>query len=296
MTNEGAAPVRPRPALFRALGNAEPPLRVDVAGRTYEQVTVFKHDSWAATALFGSGDARIICKFNRIQPIFIVPMRWLGRALARREARFLAVLADLELVPDDPGTVFVDGAPAPHAVARVFVDGETFRGRHQIEEAFIHELGALMETIHARGVAYVDLHKRENVIVGPGGRPYLIDFQVSLSTGERFPWNTKFFGRFVRLLQEIDLYHVRKHHVRLFPERFTPEERESHAQPPAAIGAHRRFAKPLRRWRRALLTRLRIRDASGQASSESEPEVAFRASDTTPPPRGDRDGAERPHG
>ncbi len=271
--------VKPRPPLFRALGAKEPPATVEVAGEAYALLSVFKHDSWAATALYGSGERRITCKFNRLQPVFVLPMGWLGRLLARREAWFLDRLKDVALVPDGLGPVVVEGRVARNAVARVFVEGEPFRGRAGIAPDFIAELETLLGEVHRRGIAYVDLHKRENVIVDRQGRPNLIDFQVSLATGDRFPFDTRAFGWLVRQLQETDLYHVRKHHVRLFPEAFTPEERERHARPPGIIGAHRKVAVPLRRFRRMLLTKLRVRDGSGMAGSEHEPEVAFR----TPP-------------
>lgn len=279
MTTTSGDAVRPRPPLFRALGAKEPPERVVVGGVAYERLTTFKHDSWAATALYGAGERRITCKFNRVQPVFVIPMRWLGRALARREAGFLDRLADVALVPEQLGPVAVDGRVADNAVARVFVDGRPFRDREGIAPDFIAQLERLLGEVHARGIAYVDLHKRENVIVDREGRPNLIDFQVSLGIGDRWPWNGGLFRRFVALLQETDTYHVRKHHVRLYPEDFTPEARETYAQPPGIIGAHRRFAKPFRRWRRALLARLRVRDRSGMAHSEHEPEVAFRRDD-----------------
>ena len=44
--------VRPRPALFRALGRHDPPSEIEVAGDLYRRSSVFKHDSWAATALY----------------------------------------------------------------------------------------------------------------------------------------------------------------------------------------------------------------------------------------------------
>ena len=122
------------------------------------------------------------------------------------------------------------------------------------------------------------LHKRENVIVDREGRPNLIDFQVSLGVGARWPWNGGLFRRLVALLQETDTYHVRKHHVRLYPEEFTPEARETYA----ASRHHRRASarrETLPALARALLARLRVRDRSGMAHSEHEPEVAFRRDD-----------------
>ena len=70
---------------------------------------MLKHDSWAATAVYRGPAGRIVCKFNRQQPIFLFPMRWLGRMLARREASFLLRLADVANVPSLTGDVYVDG-------------------------------------------------------------------------------------------------------------------------------------------------------------------------------------------
>src|ERR1700684_3126315 len=62
------ASVRKRPALFRALGDSDPPKSVSVSlgNGEYHVETVLKHDSWAATAVYSNlRGERIICKFNR---------------------------------------------------------------------------------------------------------------------------------------------------------------------------------------------------------------------------------------
>ena len=81
---------RPRPPLFRALGAAEPPHEVVVDSHSYSREELFKHDSWAATALYSGSTGKIVCKFNRIQPVLGLPMMWLGRRLAEREHRAVA--------------------------------------------------------------------------------------------------------------------------------------------------------------------------------------------------------------
>ncbi len=259
--------------MLRALGNAEPLDRVEVGGSRYCVESILKHDSWAATAIYaGPGDERIICKFNRVQPAFGMPMAWLGRILARRESGFLRRLAHLELIPDDLGPVAVDGHPLANAVARRYIAGEAFRDSAQVDAAFFAELRRLLDAIHASGVAYVDLHKRENIIVGRDGRPHLVDFQVSLGAWRRWPGN----GRLVRTLQEMDDYHYRKHYARCLPDTLTPEELRRYLAPPRFVRAHRTFAVPLRSLRRWLLVLLKVRDRSGQAGSELDPEDALR--------------------
>lgn len=269
-------PVKRRPPLLRALGRAEPPETIEVAGREWRLDETFKHDSWAATATYVSGEERLICKFNRTQPVFFIPMRWLGRALARREIGFLERLRDVELVPVPFADVRAQGRVLDNAAARVFIPGEAFHGPEQVTPAFFDDLYALLREVHARDMAYVDLHKRENVIVGPGGRPFLIDFQVSFGVA---PGAGRLKRAILKRLQETDLYHIRKHHIRCFPETLTPEQIAAWREPPGLISIHRRIAKPLRSLRRKLLVKLGVRDESGMARSEAEPEIAFRERD-----------------
>lgn len=269
--------VRKRPPLFRALGESEPPPVIEIDGSRYAHVRTFKHDSWAATALYARPDGfRITCKFNRVQPIFVLPMRWLGRRLARREAGFLRRLDDQELVPSGLAAVTADGVPLPNAVARVYVEGEPFREADQVDRRFFAELEQVLAVMHQRQMAYVDLHKRENIIVGTDGRPHLIDFQVSYALGSRWPANGRIARWILGQLQEMDRYHVRKHMLRCLYDELTPEERLLYSRRPALISIHRKLTVPLRSLRRKLLVRLGIRDRSEMAASELEPEDAFR--------------------
>src|SRR5262245_14727371 len=130
--------------------------------------------------------------------------------------------------------------------------------------------------MHAAGMAYVDLHKRENIIVGRDRRPHLIDFQVSLGLSPTWPGDGWLARYCVTKMQEMDLYHFRMHVVRCIPETLSPEQRLQFEQPPRFIRWCRKIAVPLRTLRRKLLVSLRVRDAGGQASSELEPEVAHR--------------------
>ncbi|CAG1016126.1 MAG: hypothetical protein F9K19_06920 [Rhizobiaceae bacterium] len=274
---DGTTTVRKRPALFRALGGAEPPPVIEIDGNRYGFVRTFKHDSWAATALYEGPDGlRVTCKFNRVQPIFILPMRWLGRRLARREADFLRRLDDQELVPSCLGTVTANGAPLPNAAARVYVEGEPFRTEDQVDRRFFAELEQVLTVVHQRQMAYVDLHKRENIIVDPDGRPHLIDFQVSYALGSRWPANGRIARWLLAQLQETDRYHFGKHILRCLHDELTSEERLRYGRRPALISIHRKLTVPLRSLRRKLLVRLGIRDRSEMAGSELEPEDAFR--------------------
>lgn len=266
-------PARPRPPLFRALGGAEPPAEVVVGGLAYSRAEVYKHDSWAATAVYAppaSGE-RIVCKFNRTQAVCGLPMEWLGRRLAAREARALSRLADLPLFPRTLGPVYAGGRLRRNAVARTFIAGHPLGSAERPGPEFFDELKKSLLAMHARGIAYVDLHKRENVIVGDDGRPYLVDFQVCFDATHprlrRMPGIRPAFEQ----LCAMDLYHWGKH-VR----RAEPGADLSALEIPAWIRMHRFFGVPLRQLRRRFLVARGIRLGRGDATTEVFAEDAVR--------------------
>jgi hypothetical protein len=240
---------------------------VVLGGRTYRRTEVFKHDSWAATALYEGPAGRVVCKFNRTQPVFGLPMRWLGRWLAAREAAMLARCADLPNVPAPAGPVAAGGAVLANAVAHDFIPGHPLAEGERVGDDFFPKLRRLLAELHRRGIAYVDLHKRENVIVGDDGEPYLIDFQISVRLPKSGP-----AGALLRIMQRGDDYHLAKHVARNRPD-----------QAPAAgvglpwfIRLHRSFARPLRALRRRLLVLAGVRRGRGRAETEADPEDAVR--------------------
>jgi len=269
--------VRKRPALLRALGNDDPPDQVTVRGATYRRSEILKHDSWAATAIYhNERHERIICKFGRTESVCGIPLAWFGRALAVREARFLRQLADVETIPEGLGDVSSEGRLLPNAIARRYIDGEPMRVKQKVDPHIFDELHGLLQTMHKRNMAYVDLHKLENVVVGQNGRPYLIDFQFCFALSERWPGNGRLARYCLARLQEIDIYHFNKHLTRCLPETLTAEQIREKSQMPRVIRLHRLFAVPLRTARRKLLVLIRVRDSAGSASSELEPEDAYR--------------------
>lgn len=258
--------VRPRPPMLRALGNDDPPNRVEINGDTHHRVRIFKHDSWAATALYEGTAGLVVCKFNRRQPIGLIPMRWLGWLLARRETRFLRHLAELTNVPRWSGHVFADGKRLANAVAHEYVPGRPLRYDEPVSEAFFVSLEAALAEIHRRGMAYVDLHKPENVLVGEDGEPYLLDFQIGFELPGWWPANSALGRAMLRMLQQSDIYHLQKHIVQhsaggaaslqVVPVR------------PWWIRAHRLVAIPFRTGRRWLLVKLGVRGRNGSVETE----------------------------
>jgi hypothetical protein len=271
----GSGQTRPRPAFLRALGHAEPPVTIELDGDTFCHVETLKHDSWAATAVYRSARRTAKCKFNRTQPICLLPMRWLGRLLAVREKWFMDRLAGIQGIPVSLGEVHVDGRPLANAVAHEWIAGHALAEGERVDDRFFPMLAAILAAVHRRGVAHVDLHKRENLLVDDAGRPHLIDYQISfgIPTGGV---SAVVLGGLLRLLQRCDDYHLLKHRVKHRPDQVGLSLEDMQRLRPWWIRAHRCVAVPFRTVRRRLLAALRIRSRTGHAFSEAFPEVAHR--------------------
>lgn len=268
--------VRPRPPFLRALGQSEPPQQVEIDGQPFRMVEALKHDSWAATAVYRCDNGELaVCKFHRQQPLAGIPLAWLGRLLARRESHFLGQLSGIPGIPGLLGAVRCTTL-LRHAVARQYVPGHPLGSRERVADDFFPRLEGLLAEMHARGIAYVDLHKRENVIAGDDGQPYLIDFQVSYHARTSIP-GLGWLSRWVlHLLQGTDDFCLKKLHVRCRPDQAAATRQGTALQPPWWIALHRLAAVPLRTLRRRLLVLLGVRTGRGMADSEQFAEDAFR--------------------
>ncbi len=272
--------IRPRPALFRALGAAEPPQTIEVRGEICQRVDVFKHDSWAATARYRGPAADIVCKFNRQQSILGLPMAWFGRRLAAREALAMHHLQGIAGLPVDCGPIYANGQLLRNAVGHDFIHGRPLGSSTTPNNEFFPRLILLLAAVHRRDLAYVDLHKRENVLVGDDGRPHLIDFQVCFGLWK--PWAAKNWlcRKLLQQLQRADCYHLAKHVRKQRPDQLQELCKVIDGRRPAWIQAHRLVAAPLRTARRWLLSKIKVRDHRGQASSEVFAEDALRLTDS----------------
>lgn len=83
-----------------------------------------------------------------------------------------------------PGTSEFLGRVDRQAIALSFIPGRSLGSlkRGDLPRLFFDDLDRLLETIHARGVAHGDLHRRD-VLVGDDGQPYVVDFSTSLRAG-----------------------------------------------------------------------------------------------------------------
>ena len=154
----------------------------------------------------------------------------LGRFLLWRECWILRRLAGTGAVP---GNVRRTG---PFALREDFVPGFALRDsdtgvyagnvfdpskasgvpaamlREPVPREFFERLETCVRTVHAAGFVHLDLHNARNVMVGPGWRPVLLDWQSALPTS----WMP---GPLRRALERIDLAGVCK-----FWNKFRPGE------------------------------------------------------------------------
>ena len=238
---------RQLPAWLLALGHDSLPAEIVIRQRRYKLQKLFKHDFWAASGLYENDSKQVVLKIYRRQDLLGLGMNWFGRYLARREMYFYRCLGDL------PGVGDLVGEFGPDGFVHVYIPGQTLLEypRDQISDDFFDELVELMGCLHERGISYADTNKRDNVIVGLDGKPYLIDFQIS--------WRPKWgalTGRALRFMQRMDMYHIFKHKSRLRPDLMSEQEWRLRRNPGFLLGLHRLIAVPFRDFRRKTLGRL----------------------------------------
>lgn len=258
---------------------AAPPEQVLVRAERYTLERVFKHDFFAATALYarqGAGEpAHLVVKFGRTQGFCGLPGLWIGRLLMRRERRFH------QRADGVPGIQRWHAEISDTAYALEYVPGQTLDtlGRNPPPSSFFDELRITLDRLHARGVAYCDLNKRSNIVITAAGRPVLIDFQICILHHDRglWPWPQVTYG-VVRYLQRMDLYFLYKHKRRLAPGELRPEEQALSRRPGVLASLHRRLVTPIRHLRRAFLNRLhrsgRLVSPSADKEDHWQPEKA----------------------
>ncbi len=235
-----------------ACGREGLPKEITFGRRHYRQVRTFKHDFFAATGCYepiadnpqdpADSACPLVLKINRTQPFCGLSLAWLGRGLSSHEIRILETLKDLDQVPKPAGMWGPNGFVYP------YIEGRSLDEKPPIPDRFFEDLEELLNQIHQRQVCYIDLNKRGNILVGADGRPYLIDFQISMA------W--KRHGRMCRVLQREDQYHLLKHKRRLRPDLLSKAQRKDSYRKSAWIRLHRAIAWPFRFLRRQMMRSL----------------------------------------
>jgi hypothetical protein len=203
---------------------------------------LLKEDFFAVTRLVLEGDEAVVVKETRTRPLARLGFRAIDRWLSRRESGLYEIAASVQGVPP------FRGRRGETAYAHRWVEGVTIdRYAARVPDGFFDELERIVAGIHALEMAYVDMAKDENVIVGDDGRPWLIDFQISLRM-PRGRIGRRLVGPLVRRLQAEDLYHVAKQKRLYRPDLLTERDREILSRRSWPNRLHRRTVKPLYNW------------------------------------------------
>ncbi len=246
------------PAYLKALGRRELPAQIEACGQTYHKQRVFKNDFFAVTALYEGDAGRVLVKVGRQASFLLIPMQWIGKLLTAREASALTRLDDVAGIPK------LLTRWGPTGLVRDFVEGHALAKGERVSDDFHPKLKQLVHQIHQRGMAYVDLEKCENVLVGDDGQPHLFDFQIA------WMWPRKWGGDLwpIRGLrswfQRSDLYHLEKLRRRTRPDQMTPQELKASYAKPWYVRGHRLIAWPFTWLRRKVLNRIDPRRRPGE--------------------------------
>lgn len=241
---------RSKPAYLKALGNRQLPPTIEAGGNSYQFRQTFKNDFFAITSLYEGPAGRVILKVQRQASFLLLPMRWTGRILAARERHSLERLQGIPGIPRLIGTWTNTG------LIREFVDGKTLADAGSVDDDFHPRLRSLIDAIHQREMAYVDLEKLGNVLVGDDGKPHLFDFQIA------WYWPRKWGGQLwpmralLRKLQSGDRYHLIKLQRRTRPDQLSPEVLRASYNKPWFVRLHSVLTRPLTRLRRRILRRI----------------------------------------
>ena len=243
---------RKTPPWLLALGREAPPNEIQLAGRTYRRDKIFKHDFFAFTGRYvgpTEGDT-VVLKIGRKASFFGFPLSWIGRLHAWHESRVMRAVEDLEVVPQ------FTGRHGRHGLTHRYVEGHQLERGERVPDDFFDRLRAGLAEIHTRNIAYVDLEKPENVLVGDDGKPYLFDFQISyrypFKRGGGFP----LFRWLRRSLQQSDIYHLNKLQRRTRPDLMSDEEIAASRRRPDHLRFYGSVTRPFTHVRRMLLNRL----------------------------------------
>jgi hypothetical protein len=152
---------------IRRMRAAEPARRIN--GRNWTKADVLLHD------LDG---ARVALKDYGGRPLVV--RHTVGRWLVRREVRAYEAAAGVDGIPRFHGRAGAFALVTEWVDARPLADlepGDAPRG-------WAERLAAIVDALHARGVALGDLHSRD-VLIDAAGRVHVVDLATALAVGTR---------------------------------------------------------------------------------------------------------------
>lgn len=205
-----------------------------------EPGTIFKDDYFARTSFTIVDGQPAVVKESKPWRLLGLPIKLPARLLKRHEANLHRRLSTIRGIPE-----LIDVADDQLRLIRRYVAGATLQAVPRVSGEFFDELEAIVRELHENGVAYVDLAKEENIIVGEDGHPYLIDFQVSMVLGPFQGLLKPVKARVFRVLAREDLYHLAKHRSLKAPDSLRFEHGYLLANPSLFNRAHRTFVKTI---------------------------------------------------
>jgi hypothetical protein len=197
--------------------------------------------------MYEGDGGRVILKVHRQAPFLLIPLAWVGRLLRARECAAFEHLHDVDGVPR------LIGRWGPTGLVREYVEGHPLARGERVPDDFHGRLRDLIDTVHGRGMAYVDLEKCENVLVGEDGRPWLFDFQISWYVPPRWGGELWLLRLIRSRLQAGDRYHLVKLQRRTRPDQLTPEQLAASYRRPWYVRVHRLVTWPFTWCRRRVL-------------------------------------------
>jgi hypothetical protein len=246
---------RSTPAWLLALGPENLPETIILAGRSYRMVRPFKHDFFAATALYESGDEKVVLKIGRTSRLLGLSTRWIGEVMSRHEFRLLELAQGLGGIPRLVGRWQATG------LVHEYIEGRPLNKGDRPPDNFFPRLSELLGRLHERSIAYVDLEKPENVLLGDDGRPYLFDFQISWHLRAQRFGGSEVARLVLDVLQQSDCYHLLKHWRKLRPDQLDPSRLASATRIPFWIKWHRAVFRPMTLARRQVLVWMGLRSS-----------------------------------
>ncbi len=238
------------PSSLRALGRRALPQDIVVTGHRYVLQRIFKNDFFAITSMYECQGHRVVLKVGRQVSFMLIPLAWIGRWLANREWAALTRLQDIAGIPKPIARWERTG------VIREFAEGHPLEKGEHVPDDFHERLAKLIQKIHERDMAYVDLEKCENVLVGDDGRPHLFDFQICWHWSKRWGGELWPMRALRRWFQHGDLYHLRKLKRRTRRDQMSAEELASSYRKPWYVRLHRTLTFPFLWCRRKILNRI----------------------------------------
>jgi len=181
-------------------------------------------------------------------------VRWFRRWMIRREFAVYQRLAGIDGIPRCFGL-------SDDRLLLEFIDSHPLRlsaGEVENRDGFFTALLEILQAIHRAGVAHSDMKRKDNILVTPDGRPYLIDFgSAVLRPDSPRSWRHWIF----RQACQIDLNAWVKH--KYLAQYDTVSAEDSPYYDPTFV---ERIARPVRRtWRK--VTARKLRKARRRASN-----------------------------